>query len=584
MISIFASNAKNFKKLQTKLSALSIRSHTVSTGVMKALESVYGKNPGATRAIIAEEKIVGVPQEMWIDLLEGLAKKIPILLIASGNLKILSRLHEASLLTWLQEPSTEEMLSFLDSCGALSSQRKPLYQNTIPLFNPHIASRILKSNGFLGIISIHAADFKRVSLEYGNETYLQLQAALQKILYEVWGASGAFRKTDILCRRSPHSNTFYILLERSRADRFMPVPGDLERLADRISLKLENLMWKEIRSASKERILPRFLELIPRFIVSYGSTLYNPCIDSLTTVERVFRACRDTANIQDARMLNRQREFIQTLIQGENLLLSHFQGVFDLRILSGRQLKTLKDRSALQTVPESIYAFESLTRVDKRELQRVARPEFTQNVDYLSPVVLFSRAEEVNFKLELDQACFRLAMETFTSLPGKLLVNILPRNFYYLDELKRHIPKGVQIIFEVSESEAINNMSLVKKMKDKLAQRSFGIAIDDFGKGYAGVDRIIKLQPDIIKLDQIFVSEIEKDPRMQSFVKGLVNAARTTDSLILAEGVETLAELEVLHKLGIDLVQGFFLHRPESREQILKQLKGNKSKSLRSVA
>ncbi|MBI2603043.1 MAG: EAL domain-containing protein [Deltaproteobacteria bacterium] len=584
MILIFGSHAKNFEKLRAKLSALSIRTKLVSKGTIAALESAYGRNPDSTRAIIAEEKVSDLPQDMWVDLLEGLAKKVPILLISSGNLKLLSRIQESSLLTWLQEPSVDEVMGFLDSCGALSSHFKPIYQNTIPMFNSHIASRILKANGFLAIVSIHAADFKRVALEYGNEAYLQLQAALQKILYEVWGATGAFRKTDILCRRSPQSNTFYILLERSRADRFMPVPGDLERLADRLSLKLENLMWKELKSASKERILPKFLEIVPRFIVSYASTVFNPCVDSQTTVERLFRACRDASITQDARMLNRQREFIQTLIQGEDLMLSHFQGVFDLRAFSPSRLKQLKQGVALKAAPDSIFAFEALTRLDRGALQKIVSPEFSQNVDFLTPVVLFARAEEVNFKLELDQACFRLAMEQFNSLPGKLLVNILPRNFYYLDELKRHIPKDIQIIFEVSESEAINNMSLIIEMKEKLAKRSFGIAIDDFGKGYAGVDRIIKIQPDVIKLDQIFVSEIEKDARMQSFVKGLVNAARTTNSLVLAEGVETYAELQVLHRMGIDLVQGFFLHRPESREQILKQIGNAKSKRLRSVA
>jgi len=143
-----------------------------------------------------------------------------------------------------------------------------------------ISTRLLKANGFLSIISIHAADFSKVSLEYGNAVYQQLQLALQKILYEMWGSSGAFRKTDILCRRSTTSNTFYVLLERARSEILCP-SLEFRKLSERLSVKLENLMWRELTSASQERILPKFLDIVPRFIVGYASTLYNPCVDNL---------------------------------------------------------------------------------------------------------------------------------------------------------------------------------------------------------------------------------------------------------------------------------------------------------------
>ncbi len=281
-------------------------------------------------------------------------------------------------------------------------------------------------------------------------------------------------------------------------------------------------------------------------------------------------------------MLSRQRELIQTLIQAENLLNIHYQGVFDLQKVTPSEIRQLKKENALQVIPHAIYAFESLARINKRELQKLVGKEMSLNVDYLDPGVLFARAEEVNLKLELDQACFRLSMDNFYGLTGKLMVNILPRNFYFIDELRHLIPKGVEIIFEVSETEAIDNMSLIQKIRDKISESSYGIAIDDFGKGYAGVDRIIKIRPTIIKLDQILISAIDQDVRMQSFIKGLVEAARSMQSLILAEGVETYEELITLAEIGIDLVQGFFLHKPQSREEVsvaLKKIHKTKKKS-----
>jgi len=572
MIYIFGDKNSLVQKLHTDLKSNQILSELIRHDHLSILEHVYAAKQRTVHAIIAECHLDGIHHTMWIDLLEGLARRVPVLVLTDGNSESLLRLNETNSITWLQNPNEEEVLEFLRSCGALDTDKETAYRTNIPIYSPLISTRLLKTNGFLSIVSIHAADFTKVSLEYGSAVYHLLQVVLQKILFEMWGSSGSFRKTDILCRRSATSNTFYILLERPRSENYMPSPGELERLAERLSVKLENLMWKELTSASNERILPKFLELVPRFIVGYASALYNPCIDNFTTADQLLRACRETANIQDARMLTRQRELIQTLIQADKLLTTHFQGIFDLRRLSVREIKGFGDNFKLDKIAHSIYAFESLARINKSDLQKVVGEDVSLNMDYLNPGTLFLRAAEVNLKLELDQACFKLAMQNFQDLPGKLFVNILPRNFYYIDDLRHSIPKGLEVVFEVSETEAINNMSLIQNIRDKISESSHGIAIDDFGKGYAGVDRIIKIQPNVIKLDQILINQIDKDSRMQSFIKGLVEAARSTHSLVLAEGVETREELLALAGMGIDLVQGFYLHKPEARESIEKQL------------
>ncbi len=576
MIYIFGEKNTLLQKLHEDFK----RTHQVSSEFIKSnhleiLEQIYNtKRESSIQAVLAESSLKGVNDQMWIDLLEGLARRFPVLVLSDALQDMGTQLEPTNALTWLHKATETEVLNFLRSCGALSAERSSVYKNTtIPVYSSLLSTRLLRVNGFLSIISIHAADFSKVSLEYGSAVYHQLQVALQKILYEMWGTSGAFRKTDILCRRSITSNTFYILLERSRSENYMPIPGDLERLAERLSIKLENLMWEELNSASNERILPKFLELVPRFIVGYASALFNPCVDTYTTVDELLRSCRDTAKIQDARMINRQKELIQTLIQSENLMTAHFQGVVDLRYFSLEDLKDWDEKLSFTKHPKAIYAFESLVRINKNDLQKLVGEDMSMNVDYLNPGVLFARAEEVNLKLELDQACFKLAMLRFAKLPGKLMVNILPRNFYFIDDLRSSIPKGVEVIFEVSETEAINNMSLIQSIRDKISESSYGIAIDDFGKGYAGVDRIIKIQPTIIKLDQILINQIDKDTRMQSFIRGLVEAARSTQSLVLAEGVETKEELLCLAAMGIDLVQGYYVHRPEPREVIEKKLK-----------
>lgn len=574
MIYIFGEKNTLLQKLPASLKGQQMESVYINGDHLTLLRNIYENSDKTPSAIITENKLEGVPQDMLLDLLEGWSRRIPVLIISDTYDEAVAHAVQSNSITWIQKPTVDDVSNFLRAYRFQSFSKDNLPKTHIPVYNPQIAARLLRNNGFLCIVSIHAIDFTKVSLEYGSAVYHQLQMALNKILYDMWGSHEAFRKTDLLCRRSSSSNTFYVLLERPRSENSMPLPGDLEKLAERLSIRLENLMWKELTSASQERILPKFLDLVPRFVVSYASALYNPCVDIFTITEGIIRSCRDTAKIQDIRMLNRQRELIQTLIQTPELLRANYQAVFDLRKFKNGTLQKLNKKSAeLQDISHTLYAFESLARVNKASLQKMVGEDLSLNVDFLSPSVLFAQAEAVNLKLELDQACFKLGIQSFKNLPGKLMVNILPRNFYFIHDLTTVIPSGVEVIFEVSETEAINNMSLIQSIRDSISKHSHGIAIDDFGKGYAGVDRVIKIQPNIIKLDQILINQIDQDPRMQTFVKGLVDAARSTKSLVLAEGIETREELLTLIDIGIDLGQGFYLHRPESREEILGRLK-----------
>jgi EAL domain-containing protein (putative c-di-GMP-specific phosphodiesterase class I) len=127
-------------------------------------------------------------------------------------------------------------------------------------------------------------------------------------------------------------------------------------------------------------------------------------------------------------------------------------------------------------------------------------------------------------------------------------------------------------MFEVSESEAINNLDLMLKSRDHLERHNMGIAADDFGKGYSSLERIIKIRPDVIKFDRGMIQEIDKDPVKQAYVRGLVTAAKILNTTILAEGVETWEEAAVLKEMGIELIQGFLLHRPMAAKIIKDQL------------
>jgi EAL domain-containing protein (putative c-di-GMP-specific phosphodiesterase class I) len=88
------------------------------------------------------------------------------------------------------------------------------------------------------------------------------------------------------------------------------------------------------------------------------------------------------------------------------------------------------------------------------------------------------------------------------------------------------------------------------------------LAIDDAGAGFASLRHVLKLEPDLIKLDRSITHEIDTRVRHQSLAAALLTFARGTSASIVAEGIETAEELAMLKELGVPYGQGYFLGRP----------------------
>jgi EAL domain-containing protein (putative c-di-GMP-specific phosphodiesterase class I) len=95
-----------------------------------------------------------------------------------------------------------------------------------------------------------------------------------------------------------------------------------------------------------------------------------------------------------------------------------------------------------------------------------------------------------------------------------------------------------------------------------LRQRGLRLAIDDTGAGYASMTHILKLEPDIIKLDCALTTGIDRDPVRRSLAAALTTFAREMGAVVVAEGIETEAELGTLRQLGVMFGQGFGIARP----------------------
>jgi EAL domain-containing protein (putative c-di-GMP-specific phosphodiesterase class I) len=88
------------------------------------------------------------------------------------------------------------------------------------------------------------------------------------------------------------------------------------------------------------------------------------------------------------------------------------------------------------------------------------------------------------------------------------------------------------------------------------------IAVDDAGAGFAGLQHILEIGPDLVKLDLALVRGVDADPARRALIGGMVAFARDTGATLLAEGVETPAEAATLRELGVSLGQGYLYGRP----------------------
>lgn len=184
-----------------------------------------------------------------------------------------------------------------------------------------------------------------------------------------------------------------------------------------------------------------------------------------------------------------------------------------------------------------------------------------------SPTVLFERAVEERLVFELDVLCRRRALEGATDLPSgtKLFVNFRPTTFhdpsFRAEAIERTLARcrlsPADIVFEISEQESIENYWLFREVRDYYRAMGFQIALDDTGAGYSSLSAVMELSPEFIKVDREFVQGIDQDLARQELLRALHTVAQRIGSRIIAEGLDTLEELETLRVLGIPFGQGW---------------------------
>lgn len=182
-----------------------------------------------------------------------------------------------------------------------------------------------------------------------------------------------------------------------------------------------------------------------------------------------------------------------------------------------------------------------------------------------SPALWFSEAAEVGLTTELDLLAMRTAVGSLEGLPASayLAVNLSPSTVGHPDfcAILGEITPG-RLVIEVSETAPVERYRTFDEGVRSLRHRGGRLAVDDAGVGYSGLQRILRLAPEIIKLDMLVTRNIEADPARRALARALVAFGQEVGAEIIAEGIERAEQAEALRSLGIVFGQGYHLGRP----------------------
>lgn len=119
-----------------------------------------------------------------------------------------------------------------------------------------------------------------------------------------------------------------------------------------------------------------------------------------------------------------------------------------------------------------------------------------------------------------------------------------------------------RVVVEITEHAAVSGYDEIRAELDPYRARGLRLAVDDTGAGYASFTHVLRLRPDVIKLDRSLITDLDDDPARRAFVTGIVLMAVKLDAVVTAEGVERPGELAALRMLGVDSVQGYLVAPP----------------------
>jgi diguanylate cyclase (GGDEF)-like protein len=229
---------------------------------------------------------------------------------------------------------------------------------------------------------------------------------------------------------------------------------------------------------------------------------------------------------------------------------------------------------ALQEHKISLYGQTVVKSADKEKIihLEVFSRIIQENGKLLSAGLFMPFAERLKLVASLDRVVLEkvLALDHSMLKTGAIAVNISSatlsdKNFTewlssFLPEYSENMPR---IIFEFAEFGAVQNLELMKEFSALVRLKGHGLGLDHYGQSFSHLGYLQSLRPDYVKIDRAYTGELKEEESDNRFLIGsLCSVAHSLDIDVIAEGVETENQWEILNKLNVDAMQGYFIEKP----------------------
>ena len=192
-------------------------------------------------------------------------------------------------------------------------------------------------------------------------------------------------------------------------------------------------------------------------------------------------------------------------------------------------------------------------------LLRTTEPEVPTALAFLDV------AERLERIPELGRLVRRRIVDDLPGLKEAVLVNLHPLELMDLDLGGDTDPLSAfadRVVLEITERASLDGMGDLREWSRRLRAKGFRVAVDDLGAGYASLSTFASLEPNMVKIDMSLIRDLDHQPTKRKLVASITELCRDLGILVVAEGIETLGERDVLLEIGCDLFQGYLFGRP----------------------
>ena len=227
------------------------------------------------------------------------------------------------------------------------------------------------------------------------------------------------------------------------------------------------------------------------------------------------------------------------------------------------ELKKILNQEMITPYFQPIYSMKTLRPIGLEALSRPPTSGLIDNAEFL-----FRTALILDMYSEVEMVCWKTAVAKWKQVINKekLFLNCTPYfiesgrlNEGFLSELDIN-PSS--IVLEITERTAIQKYDVFLKELNMLRESGMKIAVDDVGSGFASLDTVVEIRPDIVKIDRQLVRELHRDDLKYNIMQAIVSFCKKSNIMTVAEGIEEEKEFEAVQELGVDAVQGYLLARP----------------------